>query len=217
MTDYYSYYPAVYDLKRTNTLNVIHTTKAAFSRHGIPEIVVSDNGSQYTSKYYQPFARDWQFQHRTSSPRYARFNGLAESSVKVLKNLIKKCKSSTLDILKGLLIHRSTPLGYGKSLTEFIMGRKLSNVPFLESEKQNVTRDLVTERKEQKKCFDRKSTSKRNIASTGQFMINEKVAIAVQDPKNRRSYKIEVDNGNILRRNPSFIRKAHTLLHLCLT
>ena len=36
VTDYYSHYPEVYELKRTNTLNVIHATKEAFSRHGIP-------------------------------------------------------------------------------------------------------------------------------------------------------------------------------------
>lgn len=90
VTDYYSYYPEVYELKRTNALNVIHATKEALSRHGIPEVVISDNGSQYTSKNYRSFARDWQFKQRTSSPRYAKCNGLAESSVKVVKNLIKK-------------------------------------------------------------------------------------------------------------------------------
>ena len=183
VTDYYSYYPEVYELKRTNTLNVIHATKEAFSRHGIPEIVVSDNGPQSSTKYYQSFARDWQFQHRTSSPRYARSNGLAESSVKVVNRLIKKCKSSRQDILKGLLILRNIPLGCGKLPAELLMGRKLrDNVPFIEPETQNITKDLVRERKEQKKYFDQKSASKINMRSTGQFRIDQRVA--VQDPQN---------------------------------
>ena len=186
--------------------------------------MVSDNGSQFTSKYYQSFARDWQFQHRTSSPRYARSNGLAESSVKVVKSLIKKCKSSRQDILKGLLILRNTPLGCGKSPAELLMGRKLrDNIPFIEPETQNITRDLVRERKEQKKYFDQKSASKRNMRSTGQFRINQRVA--VQDPQNRtwtlkgrvtelagpRSYKEEMQDGSILRRNSKFIRELYTL------
>ena len=225
VTDYYSYYPEVYELKRTNTLNVIHATKEAFSRHGIPEVVVSDNGPQYASKYYQSFARDWQFQHRTSSPRYARSNGLAESSVKVVKNLLNKCKSSRQDILKELLILRNTPLGCGKSPAELLMRRKLrDNIPFIELERQNIARDLVTERKAQKKYFDQKSASKRSItAKTSQFRINQRVA--VQDPQTHTwtlkgriielagptSYKIEMENGNIIRTNSRFIRKVYKL------
>ena len=224
VTDYYSYYPEVYELKRTNALNVIHATKEAFSRHGIPEVVISDNGSQYTSKNYRSFARDWQFKQRTSSPRYAKSNGLAESSVKVVKNLIKKCKGSRQDILKGLLILRNTPLGCGKSPAELLMGRKLrDNIPSIETDRRGITRDLVREREEQKRYFDQKSASKRNVTASSQFRINQRVV--VQNPQNRtwtlkgriiedaghRSYKIKMENGNILRRNSRFIRKVYML------
>ena len=94
--------------------------KEAFSRHGIPETVISDNGSQYSSKQYKQFAREWQFSHKTSSPRYPQSNGLAESSVKVVKQLLKKCNSSKQDIRKGLLILCNTPLACGKCPAELL-------------------------------------------------------------------------------------------------
>ena len=124
VTDYYSYWPEVFELNPANASGVIKTTKEAFSRHGIPETVISDNGSQYSSMRYKHFAREWQFSHKTSSSRYPQSNGLAKSSVKVVKQLLKKCKGSKQDIRKGLLILRNTTLACGKSLVELLMGRR---------------------------------------------------------------------------------------------
>ena len=56
------------------TEDVILLTKGIFARHGIPEVVVSDNGPQYSSEAYAEFARHYQFEHVTSSPRYPQSN-----------------------------------------------------------------------------------------------------------------------------------------------
>ena len=42
-----------------------------FSRHGIPQIVISDNGSQYASTRFARFASGWHFQLSTSSPLHS--------------------------------------------------------------------------------------------------------------------------------------------------
>ncbi len=55
--------------------------KSIFARHDIPELVVSDNGPQYTSQEFEEFEKAWNFQHQTSSPAYPQSNGLAERSV----------------------------------------------------------------------------------------------------------------------------------------
>jgi hypothetical protein len=47
--DYYSNYPEVVELTSTNSTNVIKNIKEIFSRHGIPQEFVSDNGMQYAS------------------------------------------------------------------------------------------------------------------------------------------------------------------------
>ena len=90
IADYYSLFPEVYLLPKTKAQDVIEVTKDVFARHGIPEEMVTDNGPQYKSRQFKSFAKGWEFQHTTSSPRYPRSNGFAESMVKSVKNLIKR-------------------------------------------------------------------------------------------------------------------------------
>ena len=70
IVDYYSRFIEVALLNRTTAEEVILRTKGMFARFGIPEVVVSDNGPQYSSEAYAAFARQYQFEHVTSSPRY---------------------------------------------------------------------------------------------------------------------------------------------------
>ena len=150
VTDYYSLWPEVYLLNTTLAKDIVEATKDAFSRHGIPEEVVSDNGSQYKGRVYKQFASTWQFKHTTSGPRHPKSNGLAESSVKIVKKLVKKCNRSGGDILEGLLIIRNTPLSCGKSPAQLLMGRELrDNLPRIqknEAQNQRVIQYWQTER-----------------------------------------------------------------------
>ena len=66
--DYYSSFFEVDKLEHTNSRTVIEKLKMHFSRHGIPEIVISDNGPQFSSAEFAKFAKEWNFKHSTSSP-----------------------------------------------------------------------------------------------------------------------------------------------------
>ena len=90
VADYYPLWPEVYLLPSS----AIDALKQTFSRNRIPEELFSDNGSQYRSRKFQKFMMAWNVQHNTSSLRYPRSNGLAESMVKSVKKTIKKCLSS---------------------------------------------------------------------------------------------------------------------------
>lgn len=59
--------------------------KAQIARHGIPDVIVTDNGE------FRDFAEKYEFEHRTSSPRYPQSNGKVENAVKIVKNLMRKC------------------------------------------------------------------------------------------------------------------------------
>ena len=85
IVDYYSRYIEVARMNRTTAEDVILLTKGIFARHGIPEVVVSDNGPQYSSEAYAEFARHYQFEHVTSSPRYPQSNGEANGRFRQLK------------------------------------------------------------------------------------------------------------------------------------
>ena len=83
--DYFSNYWEVDKLQDTKATTTVRKLKAQFARHGIPDIVVSDNGPQFTSDKFNHFADVWSFEHRTSSPDHPQGNGKAESVVKTVK------------------------------------------------------------------------------------------------------------------------------------
>ena len=61
-----------------------------FPRHGIPEVVVSDNRPQYSCEAFKECASDFQFRHDTSSPYYPQGNVEAERALMIIKSLLKK-------------------------------------------------------------------------------------------------------------------------------
>ena len=82
----------------TSSRSVIQVLKRTFSRHGIPESLVSDNGPAYASEEFHEFASKREFRHVTTSPHYLQANGKAESAVKICKNLLKKSQLAKSDV-----------------------------------------------------------------------------------------------------------------------
>ena len=64
--------------------------KNIFARHGIPETLLSNSGPQYLSHDIKEFASTYGFVHTTSNSHYSRSNGLAERTVKTIKNPMNK-------------------------------------------------------------------------------------------------------------------------------
>ena len=122
VVDYFSRYVEVQTLATTTSASVIRALKAIFARHGVPSVLVSDNGPQYNSTELQEFAALYNFKHITSSPHYPQSNGLAERMVKTAKSLLAK----SADPYVALLGYRATPLPWcGLSPAELLMGRRL--------------------------------------------------------------------------------------------
>ena len=121
--DYYSSF-----LKTTDSRTVINKLKMQFSCHGIPEIVISDNGPQYDSADFAKFAKDWHFQHITSSPHNPQSNGKAESAVKICENIMKKAALGKFDPYLALLDYHNTPTGIGSSPAQRLFSRRTCNL-----------------------------------------------------------------------------------------
>ncbi|KAG1649799.1 hypothetical protein GQR58_028618 [Nymphon striatum] len=119
--DYYSRYVEVGLLENLHSHGVINQLKSIFARHGVPELMTSDNGPQYASKEFEEFCGNYGFQHSTSSPKYPQSNGEAERAVQTVKNIFKKESDPYL----ALLAYRSSPLANGKSPAELLFNRKL--------------------------------------------------------------------------------------------
>ena len=91
-----------------------------FSGHGIPDTVVSDNGTPFSSRKFHEFLRSWKFNHVTSKA-----NGKAESSVRTVKQLLKEAERDGKDPLLALLDYGNNHTeGLGTSLSQRLMSRR---------------------------------------------------------------------------------------------
>jgi uncharacterized protein len=126
VVDSYSNYIEVVHLSKGSDSNaVIANLKSIFARHGIPLQLMSDNGPPFNSQAFKVFSLNWNFEHITSSPYLPRSNGLAEVSVKIVKNIFKKCEESGTDPYIGLLQYRNSPRGNLSSPAQLLMSRQL--------------------------------------------------------------------------------------------
>ena len=122
IVDFFSRYPEVIKLRTTTSSSIIEAVKAVFSRHGIPETVLSDNGPQFSSMEFAKFASDYSFHHIPSSLHFPQSNGLAERTVQIVKNLLKGSSDPYLAILS----YCSTPFPLcNLSPAQLHMGRQL--------------------------------------------------------------------------------------------
>ena len=121
VVDYYSSYIEVARLSSTTSKSVVQHLRSIFSRHGIPEIILSDNGPQFASSCFQSFSKEYGFTHSTSSPKYPQANGAAERAVKTVKSLLSKNHDPYL----AMLCYRATPLENEFSPAELLMGWKI--------------------------------------------------------------------------------------------
>ena len=111
-------------LQTTTTRAVYKALKALFSRYGVPDILMADNGPHFSSAEFAMFSEVWSFDHQTSSPRYPQSNGKAENAVRNIKRLFTKCHESGQSEFRALLDWRNTPTeGVGTSPAQPFLGR----------------------------------------------------------------------------------------------
>ena len=77
-------------------------------RHGVPKVVMSDNGPQFSCGEFREFAHICDSEHVTSSPRYHQSNGQVERAIGTVKNIVKKAMEDGSDVQLALLNFRNT-------------------------------------------------------------------------------------------------------------
>ena len=119
--DYYSRYTELALLEKITSSDIIRHLKSIFARHGIPEVLRSDNGPQYKSEEFRRFAKYYDLKHETSSPKFPRSNGKAGRAAQIVKSLFRKNDDPYL----ALMIYRSTPQNNGFSPDELLFNRRI--------------------------------------------------------------------------------------------
>ena len=118
----------VFPVKSASSATTIEKLRCLFATHGIPESIVSDNGSPFTSSEMKEFLMANGVKQITSSPYHPSSNGLAERAVQTCKSTLKKMDGPSLNIkLQRFLLNcRTTPQGTtGVPPSQLLMGRQL--------------------------------------------------------------------------------------------
>ena len=79
----------VWEMGSTSTSKTINILQHLFSRYGIPEQIVSDNGPQFHSEEFEGFTRSLGIRHYRSAVYHPATNGAVEHFVKTLKQSLK--------------------------------------------------------------------------------------------------------------------------------
>lgn len=85
--DYYTKYPEISKLSDTTSKHIILVLESIFARHGVPDELFSDNGTQLISAEMQNFAAKWEFKYTTSSPEFPQSDGQAERAIQTVKKI----------------------------------------------------------------------------------------------------------------------------------
>ena len=90
----------------------IEQLRGLFAIHGLPQTIVSDNGTCFTSSEFKHFVTRNNIQHITSPAYHPSSNGLAEIAVQLVKRGLAKLKVGSMEtrLARYLMTYRVTLL-----------------------------------------------------------------------------------------------------------
>jgi len=151
IVDAYSKWPEVITMRFATSFNCIVALTALFARHGIPERLVSDNGTQFVSREFSNFLVNYQISHSLTATYHPATNGEAERFVQTFKNFLKisqpKIDERDCAIQNFLLVYRTTNHSLtNRTPSEMLLQRQIRNPlslvhPVKKEERSLMTRD----------------------------------------------------------------------------
>ncbi|XP_055915493.1 uncharacterized protein K02A2.6-like [Eupeodes corollae] len=130
LVDAYSKWPEVFVIPNMTTDTTITTCRNIFSRFGIPSVLVSDHGVQFTNYKFKEFLKMNGIVHKMGAPYHPATNGQAERYVQTIKQKLKTLGPDTTDLNTELcrilldyrkMVHPAT----GKSPSMMVFGREI--------------------------------------------------------------------------------------------
>lgn len=110
LVDAYSKWPEIHIMNQITATKTIKILRTIFATFGIPRVLVSDNGTQFTSHEFEYFLKSNGIIHKRSAPFHPATNGQAEKYVQWLKDKLKaigtKSNDLELNLSQTLLAYR---------------------------------------------------------------------------------------------------------------
>lgn len=152
VVDAHSKWPEVIPVSSTTSSSTIEVLRDLFARFGIPEQIVSDNGTQFVSEEFQAFVKSNGIRYITSAPYHPATNGLAERALQTFNQALRSMHQSSRPVkeklAKFLIAYRNTPHSTTDvSPTQLFLGRPLRTR--LDLVKPNLNRKMVNQQHQQ--------------------------------------------------------------------
>ena len=176
IVDAHSKWIEVVKMNSTTATATIQALRTTFSRFGIPQSIVSDNGPQFTSSEFAEFCHLNGIRHVRVPPYHPSSNGLAEHAVQTFKKGFKKMSEGSVQdkISRFLFSYRITPqTTTGTSPAELLMGRTLRSRLHLLA--PNLSQSVENKQEQQKLSHD-----KRELLLTGRKCLQETILALVR-------------------------------------
>ena len=212
LVDAYSKWLEVRAVSSATAAATIAELRSIFATHGLPEILVTDNGTCFTSAEFQDFTQGNGIRHIKTSPYHPASNGLAERSVQTLKEYLKKNDTDDLNtnISRFLFRNRITPHSTtGVSPAELLLGR----IPRSRLDLIKPSLDMKVYNKQIKqKGYHDQHTKERSFAVGDLVFVSELPCKRkwfqgkIIERKGPLTYIVELSDGRIIRRHVDHIR-----------
>ena len=218
--DYYSDFFEVDLLSKKTSAAITSKLKKLFATHGIPLVLITDNGPPFDSDDFASFARLYEFTHNTSSPHYPQSNGKVENTIGIAKRLLEKSTRAETDYELALLDWRNTPTeGIDSSPAQRLFSRRTRTTLPTSKELLKPSIVKVSEKKEARKEKMSKyynvhtkplpsleKGDRVNVALRPNEKKKRRTAAVVKGEVAPRSYEVETEEGVSYRRNRRHIR-----------
>lgn len=191
--------------------------RQVFATHGIPRMLVTDNGPCFASSEFADFTKRNNIKHVFSAPYHPSSNGLAERAVRTIKDGLKRLRSGSLETQSSRLLfsYRTTPQSTtGISPSEMLMNRRLNTrltalVPDLENK-------VMHRQQMQKQHHDQHATQRVfDVGDTvyARLYVNNTTKWTpgiVESITGPLSFTVRLRDGRVLHRHVDQLRKRYT-------
>ena len=193
----------------------IRCLKTLFAQFGLPDILVSDNDTSFTSSEFQEFLANNGIKHWKSSPYHPSSNRSAEKAMQIVKQGLKRIKGGSINdrLSKLLFSYRITPhTTTGVSPAQLLMGRNLkSRFDLL---KPNVSTRVEQKQQQQKDNYDTHAVPRQfeeeevyvRDFRPGHAWLPGKI-VKCSGPV---SYRVKIGDDQVVRRHQDHLRKRST-------
>ena len=159
--DAHSRWMEIHVTNTASSMATIELLRRSFATLGLPEVVVSDNGTAFTSLEFTEFMKRNGIRHVRTPPYHPASNGLVERAVQTFKEGFKRLQKGSINtrVTRFLFKYRLTPhSSTGLSPAELMFGRKLRSQ--LDQIKPSLQRQAHKSQDQQRKSHDKRSKAR---------------------------------------------------------